>query len=47
MRFDDAFIYGEFSLAAVKRSIPPIQIITENIARAFDEWARSPDKKPY
>lgn len=45
--FDDAFIYGEFSLPAEKRRIPAIQIVTENSALAFDEWARSPDKKRY
>ena len=45
--FDDAFIYAEIGKPFAERSLRLRQLIAAEGDRAFDEWARKPDKTPY
>jgi guanine deaminase len=45
--FDDDFIYTELKKPVSERSIPTLQIETENVKRAFDAWMAFPQRNEY
>jgi guanine deaminase len=45
--FDDAFIYGELSVAPPARKIPFLSLMRDQAVAAFEEWKSNPDRKPY
>jgi tRNA(Arg) A34 adenosine deaminase TadA len=45
--FDDAVLYDEIPKPLEHRSIPTTRLLAEEAKRAFDAWARKPDKVPY
>jgi guanine deaminase len=45
--FDDSFIYSEIAQPVNGRKIPLQQIMRDDAIRAFEEWAKSPNKVEY
>lgn len=45
--FDDDFIYREIGMPLDRRTIPAVRIVSETSEFAFNEWARSPEKRRY
>jgi tRNA(Arg) A34 adenosine deaminase TadA len=45
--FDDSLIYEEFALPYEKRRIPVGQLGRDDALKAFDAWAKSPNKIRY
>lgn len=45
--FDDSFIYDEIGKSSDKRAVPSIAMMRSDAQRAFNDWARKPDKIEY
>jgi tRNA(Arg) A34 adenosine deaminase TadA len=45
--FDDQFIYDELNLPLAQRHLPMIQLMRQEAAIAFQEWAEKTDKVEY
>lgn len=45
--FDDSFFYDELALPIADRKIPMSQMMSDEAAVAFREWAAKRDKQPY
>ena len=45
--FDDSFIYDEIKKSMPERSIPTIQIMQKEAAKAFEAWKQKTDKIEY
>ena len=45
--FDDETIYSQVALAPGDRSIPGIQLMTEEARRVFEKWMSFPERVSY
>jgi tRNA(Arg) A34 adenosine deaminase TadA len=49
--FDDAALYAEMMAAAghldLERTLPVVQMLSDEAAAPFAAWARNPDRVPY